>query len=105
MAVEGPPAGRTAGIYGSMKQTTQQRKALCLLNFSGRYGGAEKRFATLFRYLLDHSFDFRLIINDQLYQIFIDNGVLVPDPRIVVFHDRGIFRVYRDPPPGECGIC
>ena len=74
-----------------MKQTTQQRKALCLLNFSGRYGGAEKRFATLFRYLLDHSFDFRLIINDQLYQIFIDNGVLVPDPRIVVFHDRGIF--------------
>ncbi|MGM0376068.1 MAG: glycosyltransferase family 4 protein [Bacteroidota bacterium] len=71
-----------------MSVPEKYRKALCVLNFSGRYGGAEKRYATLFRYLIDQGSDHYLIINRSLFRKFLDNRLLVSDPRVIVFNDN-----------------
>ncbi|MFW5754271.1 MAG: glycosyltransferase family 4 protein [Marinilabiliaceae bacterium] len=86
-----------------MKDPEKHRKALCLLNFSGRYGGAEKRYATLFRYLMDEGCDHYLIMNRGLYRLFIDNGLLIPHSQIIVFNDRaenGSGQKFRESKPG-----
>ena len=67
----------------------QGNKALCVLNFSGRYGGAEKRYLTLFRRLIDSDKDYYLIINTRLYRLFLNNGILQPHDRIILFNDGG----------------
>ncbi len=64
-------------------------KALCVLNFSGRYGGAEKRYATLFNRLMEKEADYYLIINRRLFNLFVDNTLLKPHKRILVFDDVG----------------
>jgi glycosyltransferase involved in cell wall biosynthesis len=64
-------------------------KALCVLNFSGRYGGAEKRYATLFNRLMADGLDYYLIMNTRLYRLFINNSLLQPHERIILFDDGG----------------
>src|SRR5690554_5457418 len=65
----------------------KNNKALCLLNFSGRFGGAEKRYATLFNRLMEQQRDYYLIINSCLYTILTDSSVLKPNERIILFRD------------------
>lgn len=65
----------------------KNNKALCLLNFSGRFGGAEKRYATLFNRLMEQQRDYYLIINSCLYSILTDSSVLKPNERIILFRD------------------
>ncbi|PWE00334.1 glycosyltransferase [Marinilabilia rubra] len=67
----------------------QGNKALCVLNFSGRYGGAEKRYLTLFRSLMNSDKDYYLIVNTKLYRLFLNNGILQPHDRIILFSDGG----------------
>lgn len=64
-------------------------KALCVLNFSGRYGGAEKRYATLFNRLMSDGLDYYLIMNTRLYRLFINSSILQPHERIILFDDGG----------------
>jgi len=70
-----------------MEAFKKNNKALCVLNFSGRYGGAEKRYATLFNRLMDEGRDYYLIINRGLYQLFIDSTLLREHERILIFED------------------
>ncbi|MFO8001326.1 MAG: glycosyltransferase family 4 protein [Marinilabilia sp.] len=72
-----------------MKKTGKTTKAICLLNFSGRYGGAEKRYAALYDYLSRGGSKYFLIINRRLYTLFLANGLLQPAENIVVFNDGG----------------
>ena len=62
-------------------------KALCVLNFSGRYGGAEKRYATLFNRLMKQELDYYLIMNSCLYAVLTESSVLLPNERIILFRD------------------
>ncbi|WP_291858165.1 glycosyltransferase family 4 protein [Marinilabilia sp.] len=59
------------------------------MNFSGRYGGAEKRYATLFNRLMADGLDFYLIMNTRLYRLLVNSSILLPHERIVLFHDGG----------------
>lgn len=70
-------------------QKREGHNALCVLNFSGRYGGAEKRYATLFNHLMFQQLDYYLIMNTRLYRLFINNGIMQPNERIVLFDDGG----------------
>ncbi len=69
--------------------TGSSNRALCVLNFSGRYGGAEKRYAALFNRLMADGLDYYLIMNTRLYRIFVNNSLLQPHERIVLFDDGG----------------
>lgn len=64
-------------------------KVLCVLNFSGRYGGAEKRYAALFNRLMTEGGDYYLIMNTCLYKLLVSSLVLRPHERIVLFNDGG----------------
>jgi glycosyltransferase involved in cell wall biosynthesis len=66
-----------------------KNRALCVLNFSGRYGGAEKRYATLFNRLMADGLDYYLIMNTRLYRLLVNSSILLPHDRIVLFHDGG----------------
>lgn len=70
-----------------MEADSKNNKALCILNFSGRYGGAEKRYATLFNRLMKEGRDYYLLINRGLYQLFVDNTLLRQHERILIFED------------------
>jgi len=70
-------------------KNNQGNEALCVLNFSGRYGGAEKRYLTLYRRFVDLDKDYYLIINTKLYRLFLNNGTLQPGERIILFNDGG----------------
>lgn len=71
-----------------MKNEMPHHKALCVLNFSGSYGGAEKRYATLFNQLMEQKLNYYLIINRRLYSLLANNAVLVPHKRIIIFNDK-----------------
>ena len=64
-----------------------QSKALCVLNFSGRFGGAEKRYATLFNHLMVQGADYYLIMNTRLYRLLVNSSLLRANDRIVLFND------------------
>jgi glycosyltransferase involved in cell wall biosynthesis len=68
---------------------SKNNKALCVLNFSGRYGGAEKRYVTLFNRLVENHLDYYLIINTKLYRLFLSSSVIKPHERIILFNDGG----------------
>ena len=57
-------------------------KAICVINTSGNYGGAEKRITSLFDYISRERDDFMLIINRALYDSFTEKGILTPSGRI-----------------------
>ncbi|WP_010665092.1 glycosyltransferase family 4 protein [Marinilabilia salmonicolor] len=71
-----------------MKNRTAN-KALCVLNFSGRFGGAEKRYATLFNRLMTDGADYYMVMNTRLYRLLVSSSVLLPHERIVLFNDGG----------------
>jgi hypothetical protein len=66
-----------------------QNKALCVLNFSGRFGGAEKRYATLFNHLMVQGADYYLIMNTRLYRLLVNSFLLRASERIILFNDGG----------------
>lgn len=59
-------------------------KAICVINTSGNYGGAEKRFVSLFNHIDQMRSDFRLIINGSLYNTMIEKGVITTQNRVVI---------------------
>ncbi len=59
-------------------------KAICVINTSGNYGGAEKRFVSLFSHIDRERDDFRLIINRSLYDAMVEKGVLTTQNRVVI---------------------
>ena len=61
-----------------------QNKAILVLNFSGRYGGAEKRYITLFNYIAKGRKDYYLIINESLYVTVVNNGLLNKHNNIII---------------------
>ncbi|PRY96389.1 glycosyltransferase involved in cell wall biosynthesis [Marinilabilia salmonicolor] len=62
---------------------------MCVLNFSGRFGGAEKRYATLFNRLMTDGEDYYLVMNTRLYRLLVNSAVLLPHHRIILFNDGG----------------
>ncbi len=64
--------------------------ALCVLNFSGYYGGAEKRYVTLFNRLMEDRSDYFLIINKGLYHLFVSYALLQPHEKILIFDDKSV---------------
>jgi len=59
-------------------------KAICVINTSGNYGGAEKRFVSLFSHIDRERDDFRLIINRSLFDAMVEKGVLTTQNRVVI---------------------
>ncbi len=55
--------------------------AICVINTSGNYGGAEKRVVSLFEHINSERNDFLLIINKALYDQMIEKGILSPHER------------------------
>ncbi len=59
-------------------------KAICVINTSGNYGGAEKRFVSLFNHIDRKGENFRLIINRSLYDTMIEKGILNTQSRVLL---------------------
>jgi len=51
-------------------------KAICVINTSGNYGGAEKRIVSLFEHISRERDDFLLIINKELYCLMTEKKIL-----------------------------
>lgn len=79
-----------------------------MMNLQGRFGGAEKRYISLFNHLAKVRDDYCLIINDSLYEFFCAEGLLktstnvfvIPlrlKPRIKGNRKGGGFEVPKDP--------
>jgi glycosyltransferase involved in cell wall biosynthesis len=66
------------------KKGEKQNKAICVLNVSGRYGGAEKRMVALFNYVTSQQDDFYLLINGALYQTMVAKGVLTTTKNVEI---------------------
>ncbi len=62
------------------------KKILAVLNLSDNFGGAEKRYINLFNYLDKERDDFILVINNVLYQILNEGGILHPSKNIELFY-------------------
>jgi len=58
--------------------------AICIINTSGNYGGAEKRFVSLFEHVNSERNDFLLIINKALYDQMTEKGILTSHERVRV---------------------
>lgn len=59
-------------------------KAICVINTSGNYGGAEKRVVSLFEHINNDRKDFILIINKALYELMTEKGVLSSEKRVSI---------------------
>ncbi len=59
-------------------------KAICVINTSGNYGGAEKRIVSLFSHVNRERDDFRLIINRSLYDTMVEKEVLTTLNRVLI---------------------
>ncbi len=59
-------------------------KAICVINTSGNYGGAEKRMVSLFGHVKDESDDIMLLINRSLYDMMIEKIILSSGPEILI---------------------
>jgi glycosyltransferase involved in cell wall biosynthesis len=61
-------------------------KAICVINTSGNYGGAEKRVVSLFDHISRERDDFMLIINKELHGQMTEKGILTHDRSINVIN-------------------
>ncbi len=61
-------------------------KAICVINTSGNYGGAEKRIVALFDHINRKRDDFSLIINGSIYDAMIEKGVLTSQNRVEIIY-------------------
>ena len=59
-------------------------KAICVINTSGNYGGAEKRIVSLFEFVRKERDDIILIINRSLFELMQEKGILSPGARISI---------------------
>ena len=59
-------------------------KAILIINLSGKYGGAEKRYITLFNHIAVERDDYFLIINNKLYDTVISDRVLKDSKKIFI---------------------
>ena len=59
-------------------------KAICVINTSGNYGGAEKRIVALFDHINRKRDDFCLIINSSIYDAMLNKGVLTSQNRVEI---------------------
>ncbi|TAJ15061.1 glycosyltransferase [Marinilabiliaceae bacterium JC017] len=59
-------------------------KAICVLNMQGGFGGAEKRYISLFNHLINSRSDFVLIINRSLFDLMRRNGLLQSTANVIV---------------------
>ncbi len=86
-------------------------KAVCVINTSGNYGGAEKRIVSLFERINKERSDFLLIINKALYDVMTEKGILSANKRISTVNipfDRRSYPLskhtgYRSTQPGKPG--
>jgi len=63
-------------------------KAILIINLSGKYGGAEKRYISLFNHIAAERDDYYLIINDALYHTCINCGMLANNNNIFILNLR-----------------
>jgi len=59
-------------------------KAILIINLTGKIGGAEKRYITLYNYVNQKRDDYCLIINDSLYNTFKINKLLTTDRNVFI---------------------
>ena len=62
----------------------EKNKAILLINLTGEIGGAEKRYISLYNYIIRQRNDYYLIINNGLYENFKKNGLLNNDKNIIL---------------------
>ncbi|MBN2396650.1 MAG: glycosyltransferase [Candidatus Atribacteria bacterium] len=58
-------------------------KAICLIDITGSFGGAQKRYATLFNHISKERKDYYLIINYTLYELLRKEGILTTESNII----------------------
>ena len=54
-------------------------KAILIINLDGHFGGAEKRYISLFNHIVKKKNNYKLIINDALYDTSVNYGILMTD--------------------------